>query len=84
MFLTDKQLTKFKALYKKHFDEDLTPEDAYEKATKLVRMMQIVYKPMTVAQYLQVMEDKKRLGFINEEEYKKLTFHLSQTTPGSC
>jgi hypothetical protein len=61
---TETQLTKFKALYKKHFGEELSPEDAYEKATKLIRMMQIVYKPITKTQYQQVMEDKRQLGLV--------------------
>jgi len=59
--LTDKQLDKFKAPYKAHFGEDLGPEDVYEKATKLVRMMQIVYKPMTKAQHERVKARQKEL-----------------------
>ena len=59
---TETQLTKFKALYKKHFGEELSPEDAYEKATKLIRMMQIVHKPMTLKQYHQVVERQRQLA----------------------
>lgn len=62
MHISDKQLAKFKALYKSHFGEDLTPQDALDKAIKLVRMMEIVYKPMTVKQYQQVLERRRKLG----------------------
>lgn len=62
MIFTEVQLTKFKALYKKHFDEELSTEDAYDKAQKLVLMMSIVYKPITVTQYHQVLESRKRLA----------------------
>ena len=62
MIFTETQLTKFKALYKKHFDEELSPEDAYDKAQKLVLMMSIVYKPMTVTRYHQVLERRKQLA----------------------
>ena len=62
MIFTEAQLTKFKALYKKHFDEELSQDDAYDKAQKLVLMMSIVYKPITVTQYHQVLESRKRLA----------------------
>ncbi len=62
MHLTDKQLTEFKALYKKHFGEELGQQDALDKAMKLLVMMKIVYKPITVEQYNQVQESRKRLG----------------------
>ncbi|MFH2022636.1 MAG: hypothetical protein ABIJ33_05190 [Patescibacteria group bacterium] len=60
--ITDKQMAKFKTLYKSHFDEDLSPQDALDKAMKLLVMMKIVYKPMTVEQYNRVQESRKRLG----------------------
>jgi hypothetical protein len=59
--ITDEQLAKFKALYKKHFGEELTEQDALDKAIKLVRIMEIVYKPMTIERYNQVQESRKRL-----------------------
>lgn len=62
MIFTEAQLNKFKALYKKHFNEELSPEDAYDKAQKLVLMMSIVYKPITVTQYHQVLERRKQLA----------------------
>ncbi|MBU0978374.1 MAG: hypothetical protein ABIJ03_04035 [Patescibacteria group bacterium] len=60
--ITDKQMAKFKTLYKSHFNEDLSPQDALDKAMKLLVMMKIVYKPMTVEQYNRVQESRKRLG----------------------
>jgi len=62
MIFTEAQLTKFKTLYKKHFNEELSQEDAYDKAQKLVLMMSIVYKPMTVTRYNQVLERRKQLA----------------------
>ena len=59
--ISDKQMAKFKALYKAHFGEDLSPQDALDKAMKLVTMMKIVCKPMTVEQYNQVQERRKQL-----------------------
>ncbi len=47
MNLTDQQITKFQALYKARFHKDLDREKAYDMGIKLVRMMQLIYKPMT-------------------------------------
>ncbi|MFA5095682.1 MAG: hypothetical protein WC447_03435 [Candidatus Paceibacterota bacterium] len=45
--ISDGALKNFQKLYKKHFDKDLTDQEALESATKLVRLVEIVYKPMT-------------------------------------
>ena len=49
--LSDKKITVFQALYKKHFNEELSKEEAYEKAAKLLRMVQLVYRPITEKEY---------------------------------
>ena len=61
MYITNNQLSKFKALYRAHFGEDLSQQDALDKAMKLLVMMKIVYKPMTVERYNQVQERRKQL-----------------------
>ncbi|MCB9823470.1 hypothetical protein H6802_00710 [Candidatus Nomurabacteria bacterium] len=61
MKISEAQLTSFKALYKQHFGEELSREDALEKALKLVRMMQLVYKPMTKEQYQQVIKRQQQI-----------------------
>ena len=62
MHITNNQLSKFKALYRAHFGENLSSQDALDKAMKLLVMMKIVYRPMTVKRYKQVQESRKRLG----------------------
>ncbi len=51
MVLTDEDINKFQLLYKSQFGADISKEDAYEQGVKLLRLMSIVYKPMTVEQY---------------------------------
>ena len=46
MHLTDEQITQFQRLYKKHFGADISKEQAHEEGIKLVRLMQLIYKPM--------------------------------------
>lgn len=47
MVLKDEDIKKFQALYKSRFGLDISREEAYEKGIKLVRLMELVYKPMT-------------------------------------
>ena len=45
------QLEEFKKIYKKRFKKDITDEEALRQATSLLRMVELVYKPMTVKEY---------------------------------
>ncbi|MEO8581969.1 MAG: hypothetical protein ABI425_05365 [Patescibacteria group bacterium] len=64
MFITEAQVEKYQMLYKARFGKEISYEDAYEKGLSLVRLMQIIYKPMTKVQYQQVMERKKQLELL--------------------
>lgn len=47
MVLSVEDIKKFQFLYKEQFGIKITKEDAYEKGIKLLRLMYLVYKPMT-------------------------------------
>ena len=49
--LSDQQVEKFRKLYKNRFGKEISREEAYEKGAKLVRLMEIIYKPMTEQEY---------------------------------
>lgn len=49
--LTDKQVNEFQEIYKNHFGEEISREDALEGGIKLVRMMKIIYTPITEKEY---------------------------------
>ena len=51
MVLSDEDILKFQALYKSQFGTEISKEDAYEQGIKLLRLMSIVYKPMTEKEY---------------------------------
>lgn len=42
---------EFKAIWKRNFGEDISDAKALESATKLVRLMEIIYRPMTREQF---------------------------------
>jgi len=57
--LSDEQITKFQNLYKNHFGKDITREEAYEKGAKLIRLVELIYKPMTEAEYQELQKRRK-------------------------
>jgi len=59
MQLTDGDILKFQALYKSEFGMEISREDAYEKGIKLLRLMSIVYQPMTEKEYEQIQKHRK-------------------------
>ena len=59
MVLLDEDIVKFQALYKSEFGMEISREDAYEKGVKLLRLMSIVYKPMTQKEYTQIQKHRE-------------------------
>jgi aldehyde:ferredoxin oxidoreductase len=47
MLLLDADIRKFQELYKARFGMDISKEEALAKGTQLLRLMELVYKPMT-------------------------------------
>ena len=45
--ITDEHITKFQELYRIRFGREISRENARDQGTKLVRLMQIIYQPMT-------------------------------------
>lgn len=52
--ISEKMLEKYKEIYKRKFGKDISDQDALEQATKLVRLVEIVYQPMTEEDYKKV------------------------------
>lgn len=42
--ISKEKLEEFKMLYKKHFDKEVTDQEALEKGTKLVNFMRVVLR----------------------------------------
>ena len=45
--ITDENITQFQELYFARFGREISREDARNQGTKLVRLMQLIYQPMT-------------------------------------
>ena len=60
--ISKEYLNKFKDIYKRHFDVELSDQEVLEKGTKLVRLMEIIYKPMTENDFKRLQERRKATG----------------------
>ena len=59
MVLDDEQIKKFQTLYKNRFGKEISREEAYEKGMKLMRLVELTYKPMTQEEYELVEKRRK-------------------------
>lgn len=57
--LPDEQIKQFQTLYKKHFGKEISREEAYEQGAKLLRLVELIYKPMTEDEYKQLQKRRK-------------------------
>lgn len=62
MYLTDDEISQFQAAYRKNFGKEISREDARERFTKLVRLFEIIYKPMTKKEFEAVKAKRKELN----------------------
>ncbi|MFA5158544.1 MAG: hypothetical protein WC451_05180 [Patescibacteria group bacterium] len=60
--LSDEQIKKFQALYKNRFGKEISREEAYEQGVKLLRLIEIIYKPMTEKEFQKLQERRKQTG----------------------
>lgn len=59
--LSDEQITKYRALYKNRFGKEISREEAYEKGAKLIRLVELIYNPMTENEYKQLQKRRKEI-----------------------
>jgi len=60
--LSNEQIKKFQTLYKDSFGRKISREEAYEQGVKLIRLVELIYKPMTEAEYQQLQERRRQTG----------------------
>ena len=62
VMLTDEQIEKFRALYKKRFGKEISKEDALTQGAKLVRLVSLIHEPMTKEEPHVIQERRKAKG----------------------
>lgn len=68
--LSDEQIKKFQMLYKTRFGKDLSKEDALEKGIKLIRLIELIYRPMTATEYKELQERRQEIIYITNNPTK--------------
>lgn len=61
MFLTDDEVLQFQAIYRQQFGKEISREAAQERGIKLVRLFEIIYKPMTKTDFQRIQQRRKEL-----------------------
>ncbi len=59
MSLTEEQITKFQAIYNARFHREISREEAYEQGVKLMRLVELIYTPITETEY-QALQSRRR------------------------
>jgi hypothetical protein len=62
--LTDEQIEKFREIYIKRFNQEISREFAIDVGTRLVTMMRVVYKPLPK---LQVQDKESQMISVMEK-----------------
>ena len=60
--LTDEQVKKFQAIYRERFGKEISKEAALEQGIKLVRLMEIIHRPMTEKEYEAIQKRREEKG----------------------
>lgn len=60
--MSDEMITQYQELIKKRFNREISREEALENGTKLLRLVKLIYKPMTEAEYRQLQERRRETG----------------------
>ena len=51
MVLSGKHISSFQNLYKEEFGKDISEEEAYTQAVKLIELVRLTYQPITKENY---------------------------------
>ena len=68
--LSDEQIKTYQTLYKKCFGKEIGREEAYEQGAKLIRLVELIYRPMTEAEYKQLQQRRRATGDLKLKKKK--------------
>jgi hypothetical protein len=60
--LTDEQVMKFQTIYKNRFGKEISREDALDRGIKLVRLMKLIYTPITEKEFVGLQERRQEIA----------------------
>jgi urease accessory protein UreF len=60
--LAEEQIKAYQTLYKNRFGKEISREEAYEQGVKLIRLIELIYKPMSEAEYKKLQQRRQKTG----------------------
>ena len=63
--LSNEQITKFQMLCQNHLNRGVGREEAYEKGAKLIRLLELIYRPITENEYQKLKEYQNKINKLN-------------------
>jgi hypothetical protein len=57
--LSDEMITKYQELVKKRFNREIGREEALENGIKLLRLVELIYKPISESEYQKLQERRR-------------------------
>ncbi len=61
--LTDEQIGQFQEVYRKRYNKEISKEDAYDQAVKLIAVVRSMSQPMTLKEYDSYQRHRIRIFF---------------------
>jgi hypothetical protein len=61
MQLPTELISEFQSLYKDEFGEDISKEAACEQGVNLVRLIQLIYKPISKEEFIRVQKEVEKI-----------------------
>jgi hypothetical protein len=58
--LSDEQITKYQTLYKNRYGKEISREEAYEQGVKLIRLIELIYRPMAQTEFQQLQKRRQQ------------------------
>ena len=66
--LSDEQIKTYQTLYKNRYGKKISREEAYEQGAKLIRLVELIYKPMTEAEHQKLQERRREIGDLKTQQ----------------
>lgn len=60
--LDDSNVRKFQDIYREQFGKEISQDDARKEGEKLLRLVQLVYKQMSLEEYKKLQQRRKETG----------------------
>lgn len=59
--LSDEQIKSYQIIRKKYFDKDMLENKIYQQASALLRIVELIYKPITETEYQDLQKRSKNI-----------------------